>query len=252
MNQAQFAVNFFVALFALIDPVGNVPLFAAATAGATPPARRLTALYIALFAFVFLSFFYLTGLALLQFFGISMAAFRIAGGILLLFMGLSMVRGESSSAFAGAGEAIDKLSTRAYAAQRFEGLVVPFGMPLLIGPGAISSAVIYAEEAHKLGVGGVAVGVVVIAAECVVVVASFWLTGLISRMLGKIGMIIIVRVLGLILCAMAVQFMLAGVEGSTIDLIRKDTALPYQGARHSELAPARGAPGHQGHAPFVG
>src|SRR5665213_2228856 len=94
MNQAQFAVNFFVALFALIDPVGNVPLFAAATAGATPPARRLTALYIALFAFVFLSFFYLTGLALLQFFGISMAAFRIAGGILLLLMGLDMARGD--------------------------------------------------------------------------------------------------------------------------------------------------------------
>jgi multiple antibiotic resistance protein len=252
MNQAQFAVNFFIALFALIDPVGNVPLFAAATVGAPPSGRRLTAIYIALFAFVFLSFFYLTGLALLKFFGISMAAFRIAGGILLLFMGLSMVRGESSSTFTDPGETIDTLSTRAYAARRFEGLVVPFGMPLLIGPGAISSAVIYAEEAHTLGVGAVAVGVGVIAAECLVVVASFWLSSVISRVLGKIGMIIIVRVLGLILCAMAVQFMLAGVEGSTIDLIRKDTALPYQAARHSELTPSRGTPGHQGHAPLVG
>src|SRR5450432_450610 len=183
MNQAEFAVNFFVALFALIDPVGNVPLFAAATQGATPAARRLTAIYISLFAFVFLSFFYLTGLSLLRFFGISMAAFRIAGGILLLFMGLSMARGESNPAFADPGEAVDSLSTRAYAAKRFEGLVVPFGMPLLIGPGAISSAIIYAEEAHRLGVGGVAVGVGVIAAECVVVVASFWLSNVISRAL---------------------------------------------------------------------
>jgi multiple antibiotic resistance protein len=252
MNQAEFAVNFFVALFALIDPVGNVPLFAAATQGAAPAGRRLTALYIAVFAFVFLSFFYLTGLALLQFFGISMAAFRIAGGILLLFMGLNMARGESNAAFTDPGEAVDGLSTRAYAARRFEGLVVPFGMPLLIGPGAISSAVIYAEEAHRLGAGGVAVGIGVIAAECVVVVAAFWLSSVISRVLGKVGMIIIVRVLGLILCAMAVQFMLAGVEGSTIDLIRKDTALPYQAARHSELAPPRGPPGHQSHAPLFG
>ncbi len=252
MDQAEFAVNFFVALFALIDPVGNVPLFAAATEGASPPARRLTAIYIALFAFVFLSFFYLTGLSLLRFFGISMSAFRIAGGILLLLMGLDMARGATGHMFADAGEAVDKLSPRAYAALRFEGLVVPFGMPLLIGPGAISSAVIYAEEAHTLGVGAVAVGVAVIAAECLLIVAAFWMTSLISRAMGKIGMIIVVRVLGLILCAMAVQFMLAGLAGSTIDLIRHDTASPYQAKRPSPPAagPSRSA-GHQGHAPLV-
>ena len=245
MNQAEFAVNFFVALFALIDPVGNVPLFAAATAGASPPARRLTAIYIALFAFV-----YLTGLSLLRFFDISMSAFRIAGGILLLLMGLDMARGAAGNAFADPGEAIDKLSTRAYAAARFEGLVVPFGMPLLIGPGAISSAVIYAEEAHRLGAGGVAVGVVVIAAECLLIVAAFWMTSLISRALGKVGMIIVVRVLGLILCAMAVQFILAGVAGSTIDLIRHDTASPYQAARPSQPAPRTAPAGHQSHPPL--
>ena len=231
MNQAEFAVNFFVALFALIDPVGNVPLFAAATSGASPPARRLTAIYIALFAFVFLSFFYLTGLSLLRFFDISMSAFRIAGGILLLLMGLDMARGAAGNAFADPGEAIDKLSTRAYAAARFEGLVVPFGMPLLIGPGAISSAVIYAEEGRRFGLNGLAVGLAVIAAVCLSIVAAFWLTGLISRLLGKIGMVIVVRVLGLILCAMAVQFVLAGLAASTIGLVRHDTAAPYQAGR---------------------
>ncbi|MDQ2859125.1 MAG: MarC family protein [Pseudomonadota bacterium] len=245
MDQAEFAVNFFVALFALIDPVGNVPLFATATQGASPPARRLTAIYIALFAVAFLSFFFLTGLGVLRFFGISMSAFRIAGGILLLLMGLDMARGQSGHVFAAAGSGADTLSTRASAALRFEGLVVPFGMPLLIGPGAISSAVIYAEEAHRLGAGAMAVGLGVIAAEGVLIVAAFWMTSLISRALGKVGMIIVVRVLGLILCAMAVQFMLAGVAGSTIDLIRHETAAPYQVARPSQ-PPA----GHQGHAPF--
>jgi multiple antibiotic resistance protein len=253
MNQAEFAVNFFIALFALIDPGGNVPLFAAATQGATPAARRLTAVYIALFAFAFLTFFYLTGLSLLRFFGISMSAFRIAGGVLLLFMGLDMARGDASHVIADAGAAVDALPTRAYAARRFEALAVPFGMPLLIGPGAISSAVIYAEEAHRLGVGGVAVGVAVIGAECLAIVAAFWFTGLISRLLGRVGMIIVIRVLGLILCAMAVQFILAGVAGSTIDLIRHDTASPYKTAWLSPLgaAPSRPA-GHQSHAPLVG
>jgi multiple antibiotic resistance protein len=240
MSEASFAVNFFIALFALIDPVGNVPLFAAATIGASPAGRRLTALYIALFAFVFLSFFYLTGLTLLRFFGISLPAFRIAGGILLLLLGLDMARGDIAETLAGGGEETTLLSTRAYAAKRFEGLVVPFGMPLLIGPGAISTAVIYAEEARGYGLTGAAVGLAVIAAVCLCVIAAFWLTGLISRVFGKIGMVIVVRVLGLILCAMAVQFVLAGLADSTIGVVRRGAATPYQATRRSDLA----APAH--------
>src|SRR5262245_39304467 len=164
MSPAEFAVNFFIALFALIDPIGNVPLFAAATTGATPNARRLTASYIALFAFGFLTLFYVTGLALLQFFGISLPAFRIAGGVLLFLMGLDMARGDLADALKDAEDEVGKLSTQAYARRRFERLIVPFGMPLLIGPGAISTAVIYASEAKSLGVWGLPTGVGVIAA----------------------------------------------------------------------------------------
>ena len=244
MNQAEFAVNFFIALFALVDPVGNVPLYAAATDGAPPAARRLTAVYIALFAFVFLSFFYLTGLALLQFFGISMSAFRIAGGILLLLMGLEMARGDPSHLMDDTMPTGLKLSTFADAARRFEGLVVPFGMPLLIGPGAISTAVIYAEEAKRFGVSGVAIGVGVIAGECVLIVAAFWLTSVISRLLGKIGMVIVIRVLGLILCAMAVQFMLTGLAGSTMGLMRREAIAPYQGIHHLCIGGSPATPGH--------
>jgi|SRR5579859_505801 len=230
MTLATFVVNFFIALFALIDPVGNVPLFAAATQGATPAGRRLTAIYIAIFAFVFLGAFYLTGLAILQFFGISMPAFRIAGGILLLLLGLDMARGDLLHSFADSGAETAELSTRDYAKARFETLIVPFGIPLLIGPGAISSAVIYAEEARHLGPAGTAAGLGVIAAVCALVVAAFWLTSLISRVLGRIGMVIVVRVLGLILCAMAIQFMLTGLAGSTMNLVRRDTVTPYSPA----------------------
>jgi multiple antibiotic resistance protein len=234
MTLATFVVNFFIALFALIDPVGNVPLFAAATQGATPAGRRLTAIYIAIFAFVFLGAFYLTGLAILRFFGISMPAFRIAGGILLLLLGLDMARGDLLHSFADSGVETAELSTQDYAKARFESLIVPFGIPLLIGPGAISSAVIYAEEARHLGPAGTAAGLGVIAAVCALIVAAFWFTSLISRVLGRIGMVIVVRVLGLILCAMAIQFMLTGLAGSTVNLVRRDTVTPYPpAATHS-------------------
>ncbi len=252
MSEVEFAVNFFVALFALIDPVGNVPLFAAATAGASAAGRRLTALYIALFAFAFLAFFYVSGLSLLRFFGISLPAFRIAGGILLLLLGLDMARGDITETFGPADAETAALSTRAYAAKRFGGLVVPFGMPLLIGPGAISSAVIYAEEARRYGLGGIAIGVAVIAAVAFTIILAFWFSSLISRVFGKIGMVVVVRVLGLILCAMAVQFVLAGLADSTIGVVRRGAATPYKNGRRSDLTGAPGPARGQHHGPFVG
>jgi multiple antibiotic resistance protein len=228
MSQAEFAVNFFVALFALIDPIGNVPLFAAATTGASSGGRRLTSVYIAVFSFVFLSFFFLTGLSVLKFFGISLPAFRLAGGVLLFLMGLDMARGDMADVLQEAAEETETLSIRAYARKRFEGLIVPFAMPLLIGPGAISTAVIYAGEAGRMGWTGWTSGVAVIGAIALTILVSFWMTGWISRVLGRIGMVIVVRVLGLILCAMAVQFILAGLADSTIGFVRPGVATPYQ------------------------
>jgi multiple antibiotic resistance protein len=227
MSLAELSVNFFIALFALIDPVGNVPVFAAATVGATAPGRRLLALYIALFSFVFLNLFFFSGLSILEFFGVSLPAFRIAGGILLFLLGLDMARDDFTTRFADVAEASPQ-TTGAYAARRFERLIVPFAMPLLIGPGAISTVVIYASETRVYGWAGLGAGIATIAAVSLTILAAFWLTGLISRALGRIGMTIVVRVLGLILCALAVQFIIAGVAGSTRNLVRVDAASPYQ------------------------
>src|SRR6516164_2194535 len=185
MAYSTFAINFFVALFALIDPVGNVALFAAATPGASARERLQLSALISAVVFAFLAFFYFTGLSLLAFFGISLPAFRIAGGVLLFLLGL------------------------------------------LIGPGAISPAIIYASQARGFGVVGTAIGVAVMAAVALCCFVCFLATPLITRLLGKIGMTIVVRVLGLILCAMAVQFLLQGLADSTIGLIRHSAAVPY-------------------------
>ncbi len=227
MSATDLAVNFFVALFALIDPIGNVPVFAAATAGAAAAGRRMVALFICIFAFLFLTFFYFTGLTLLEFFGISLPAFRIAGGVILFLLGLDMARDDFTAKFADAAEASETEGATAYARRRFERLVVPFAMPLLIGPGAISTVVIYASEAKKFGLIGDLSGVAALFAVSVVTMICFWATPLISRVLGRIGMTIIVRVLGLILCAMAVQFIIAGVAETTKDLVRPAAAAPY-------------------------
>ena len=236
MTLAELSVNFFIALFALIDPVGNVPVFAAATVGATPAGRRLLAFYISLFSMVFLCVFFFSGIAILKFFGVSMPAFRIAGGILLFIMGLDMARDDFTTRFADVSDAGPQ-TTGAYAARRFERLIVPFAMPLLIGPGAISTVVIYASETKEYGWQGLAAGVAAIGAVSLTILLSFWLTTVISKALGRIGMTIVVRVLGLILCALAVQFIIAGVAGSTRGLIRGDTATPYQQSQLGSVGP---------------
>lgn len=227
MSQAELYVNFFVALFALVDPIGNVPVFAAGTAGATPWARRRIAFYIALFVFGFMAFFLVTGLALLEFFGISLPAFRIAGGVILFLLGLDMARGDFTAKFAGPVESAEGVDPRLYARRSFERLIVPFAMPLLIGPGAISTVVIFASEASRFGPAGLASGLGVIAGISVVTMLTFWLTPVISKLLGRIGMTIVVRVLGLILCALAVQFVIGGVSDITSGVIRAEAAAPY-------------------------
>jgi multiple antibiotic resistance protein len=226
MSPENFAVNFFVALFALIDPIGNVPLFAAATAGVRNKDSRLIAVYVAAFVLVFLTFFYFTGLSLLAFFGISLPAFRIAGGIILFLLGLEMARDDFTATFADADAPAGE--GRAHARKRFERMIVPFAMPLLIGPGAISTVIIYASEAKTYGLGGAAIGVAVIAAVSLATMLSFWASPLISRLMGKIGLTIVVRVLGLILCAMAVQFVMAGIADSTHGVILHKASSPYE------------------------
>ena len=210
MNAVEFGVNVFVALFALLDPIGNIPIFAAATAGATFAQRLSVNAMLTGFVVIFLLFFFGTGLALLDFFGISLAAFRIGGGILLFMLGLEMVRENFLQSFVDADAASDAADVRGYARRRFQRLVVPFAMPLIIGPGAISAIIIQADRAKDLGTAGTFAGLAAIAAAGLATFLCFALAGPINRLLGEVGMSIIVRVLGLILVALGIQFILGG------------------------------------------
>ena len=227
MDALDLGVNLFVALFALVDPIGNIPIFAAATAGASARQRLSVSALICAFIVAFLILFFFTGLSLLQFFGISLAAFRIAGGILLLLLGLDMTREDFLTMFADADAAADAKDVRGYARRRFKRLIVPFAMPLLIGPGAISTIIIQAGEATKLGTAGNVAGVVAIGAAGLATFVVFSLTGPISRLIGEVGMAIVVRVLGLILCALAIQFILAGLGEAIPGMFSGAVTSPY-------------------------
>ena len=211
MDAVDLGVNLFVALFALVDPIGNIPIFAAATAGASMRQRLSVSGLICIFIVVFLAFFFFTGLGLLQFFGISLAAFRIAGGILLLLLGLDMTREDFLKMFADPDAVKDAANDKGYARRRFQRLVVPFAMPLLIGPGAISTIIIQAGEAEKVGLSTSSAS---------------------DEALGEIGMAIIVRVLGLILCALAIQFILAGLSEAIPGMFSSIATTPYPDGGH--------------------
>lgn len=236
MNLVEFYVNFFITLFALLDPIGNVPIFAAATRTHSLSSRRWLVFYISIFSALFLSFFFFTGLKLLQFFGISMDAFRVAGGILLFLLGLDMTRGDFLAMFEEAEQLKDSgdtgkdskvLTGRASAKINFEKLVVPFAIPLLIGPGAISTVIIQAGEAQKHGWAGMLVGLGAILSTAVAIFVTFFFTGAISKLLGRVGMVVVIRVLGLILCALAIQIIISALSVITHDIINPSAAHPY-------------------------
>ncbi len=232
MNAVDLGVNLFVALFALLDPIGNVPIFAAATAGASLRQRISVSAMICAFAVAFLAFFFFTGLGLLQFFGISLAAFRIAGGILLLLLGLDMAREDFLKIFADADAVTDAKDVRGYAKRRFKRLIVPFAIPLMIGPGAISAIIINAGEAQKLGAAGTAASLTAMVAACLVTFLCFAATGPISRILGDVGMAIVVRVVGLILRALAIQFIIAGLGEAIPGMFSLGVTAPYPAGGH--------------------
>ncbi|HVZ29809.1 MAG TPA: MarC family protein [Asticcacaulis sp.] len=237
MTLLAFYVNFFITLFALIDPIGNVPIFAAATSTQSSASRAWVSIYIAIFTAIILTLFFFAGLSILKFFGISMDAFRIAGGLLLFLMGLDMARGRFLDAFALADEVrsggdpatgVQPLGHRETAKKSFEKLVVPFAFPLMVGPGTISTVVIQAAAAKDFGPIGRVVGVAAILTTALAILVTLLLSTTISRLLGRIGMVVVVRVLGLILCALSVQIIISSVSEITHNLILPSAAHPYK------------------------
>lgn len=200
----EFALSAFVTLFVVVDPLGLAPAFLAVTEGLPSAARRQVALRACLIAACVLAGAALIGDWLLRQLGIGLPAFRIAGGILLFSIASEMVFGMRMRRESRAAEQAVEEHVRHIAA-------FPLAIPLMAGPGAITAAVLLAGRA-----GGEAMHLTVLLAVIALVTAIclgvYLLAARIGRMLGVTGNIVISRLLGVILAALAVQFVIDGVR----------------------------------------
>ena len=190
-----------IALFAIVNPIGGIPVFVSATRGWSDADRTRTVRTVALTVFMVLVAAVFLGDRILLFFGISIASFQVGGGILLLLMAISMMHARQSGIRQTPEEAQVTSDREAIA-------VVPLSIPLLAGPGAISSMIIAADQSGSF------LGHVLLVAPVTVVSLLVWLILMlsvsISHHLGTIGINIVTRLMGLILAAMAIEFMARG------------------------------------------
>ena len=192
-----------IALLAIVNPIGAVPFFISFTHGFGREERRRTMRVSAFSAFVVIAVSALAGLQIIEFFGISIASFQVGGGSLLLIGALQMLNARQAGSSA---EDVSEGESRAGAGDSIA--VVPLTIPLLTGPATISTMVIYAERTRHWWQLGTLVlyGVVVGAA----VYLAFAASERIARVLGRTGINVMTRLMGLILAAMAVEIMADG------------------------------------------
>ena len=194
----EFLLTSFVALFIIIDPIGLTPVFIAITKGMDDTVRRKVALRSVLVSAFVISLFIAGGETVLGFIGISMPAFRIAGGILLFLTALDMLfqRRSKRRENQTEQELIDDPS------------VFPLAIPLIIGPGAIATVILIAGA--KPGLVGVASTVLVTASVLLTVFVFFSAASRVEKLLGKTGIDVLTRLLGMLLAALSVQFVIEG------------------------------------------
>lgn len=195
--------KFFAALTAVVNPVGIIPVFIDLTAGERLEERTSTGLWAAIATAVILLLALLTGEAFLRFFGISIASFRVGGGILILLMSISMMHAKMSSVRQSEEERLDVEDRRTVA-------VVPLGTPLLAGPGAISTVILYAQRYSS--VGHYAILACEICLLALITLAVFRAAPIIAAFLGKTGINVVTRIMGLIMAAVAVEFIANGLK----------------------------------------
>lgn len=197
-----FLITAFTTLFVVIDPPGLVPMFIALTIGMSPERRRAMALRACLIAAFLLTIFGLAGESILGFVGISMPAFRIAGGILLFLTALDMLFERRTQRREGQ-----------HADPDHDPSVFPLAIPLIAGPGAIASMILLVGESGGDWVGSLSVIGLMLA--MIVVTFGFLLAAPpLERLLGRTGTIVITRLLGMLLAALSVQFVIDGVRGT--------------------------------------
>ncbi len=195
-----------ITFLVIIDPPGCAPIFAGLTRGASPAFRRAMAIRSTVIAWAILMFFALLGRPLLHWLGISLASFRIAGGIMLFFIALDMVFERRT----------ERREKRAHAVEQTPEVedisVFPMAMPMIAGPGSIASAMLWVSRADEIAEVAVVLGA--ITAVILMTLGTLLAAGPLMRLIGDKVEAAITRILGVILAALAAQFVIDGLKQS--------------------------------------
>jgi multiple antibiotic resistance protein len=199
----DFMVSAFVTLVVILDPAGLVPIFIGITEGLTPAERRQVGLRACVIAGAILIGTALGGDVLLRSLGISLPAFQIAGGLLLFSIAAEMVYGTRTERDSRTAEKVADEHVRNLAA-------FPLAIPMMAGPGAIAATVLLSGRAGSWMAQGVLVGIII--AVCTLALLAFLFASRIKGALGTTGNIVLSRLLGVILAALSVQYVIDGVR----------------------------------------
>src|SRR5687767_10217612 len=198
----QFALVTLTALLFIVDPIAVIPTYLVITGGESPKQRERTARRACIAAALILIAFALAGVGIFRTFGVTIEAFRIAGGLILWVVAMDMLHGQRRTQESGTeireGQEKDDVA------------ITPLAMPMLAGPGAISTTMVLAGQAQTVGQ-----KTVVYAAIVVTLLISWIVLRLADRLvrkMGKTGIRVMTRIMGLILAAIAVQFVITGVK----------------------------------------
>lgn len=199
----RFSVLALSSIFFLVDPFAAIPSFLAITESADPVRRKRMARKGALTCFIVLTSFAIGGQLIFKLFGITLPAFEIAGGMILLLIGLDMLQAKRSATQETHGDTEE-------ATAKEDAVIVPLGIPMLAGPGAISSVMVLVGQAPGLWHWemGAILGSITFTS-----LVSYWVlagAGRVRRVLGETGIRVLVRVMGLLLVALAMQYFVNG------------------------------------------
>lgn len=201
----EFALQAFVLLLVVIDPFGMTPIFSALTAQQSAWQRRQTAIKGVTIAAGAMAFFTFGGVWLLDYLGIGMPAFRIAGGILLFLIAIDMLFVRHSGLSSATEQEQDE------AAKRGDISVFPLAIPLIAGPGALTTVMLLTHDR------GMMTSLLVLGISLLVLAITlfmFFIADRVQRFLGETGINVITRLLGILLAALAMQFVIDGMQAS--------------------------------------
>jgi multiple antibiotic resistance protein len=199
---AQFALVTFTSILFIVDPIAAIPSYLVITQDQTAEERRRTALRACVAMSILLIVFAVAGRGIFRAFGITLPAFRIAGGLILWLVAMDMLRARRSTQESG--------EELAEGAVKEDVAVTPLAIPVLAGPGAISTVIVLASQAHSLARGAVVYVSIVLTAA-----VSYLSLRLGERLLlrvGQTGIRVMTRLMGLMLAAVATQFVLTGMQ----------------------------------------